>query len=85
MRALVLAASLMALAFAAMAQQPQSPSPDARISGPMMQALQAEINLRDAALKAIQEDAAAREKQWQDWFKEWCGESCAPTKVGEAK
>jgi len=80
MRVLVLAAALAAIGFAAMAQQ--SPTPDPRIAGPMMQALQAELVLRDAALKAMQEDSAKRETQWQDWFKAWCGDGCGSVKVG---
>ncbi len=82
----VLAVSLMVIAFAAMAQQ-QAPSPDARISGPMIQALNAEIALRDAALKAVQEDATKREQEWKDWFKAWCESTpgCAPVKLGESK
>ncbi len=85
-RVLVLAAFLAAVAFAAVAQQ-SIPGPDARVAGPMVQALNAEIALRDAALRAVQEDAAKREQEWKDWFKAWCESmpGCAPVKLGESK
>ncbi len=88
MKTLVLAVALTMVAFAAIAQQqPPLPSPDSRIAGAMVQALNAEIVLRDAALKAVQEDAAKREQEWKDWFKPWCEAmpGCAPVKLGESK
>ncbi len=86
MRILILVAAFAMAAFAAMAQQ-SIPAPDARIAGAMVQALNAEIALRDAALKAVQEDAAKREQEWKDWFKPWCEAmpGCAPVKLGESK
>ncbi len=84
MRALVLAVALVTISFAAVAQQQ---APDARIAGAMVQALNAEIALRDAALRAVQEDATKREQEWKDWFKAWCESTpgCAPVKLGESK
>jgi hypothetical protein len=40
----------------------------------MIHALNAEIALRDAAVKAIQEDAGKREKDLAEWFRGWFGE-----------
>lgn len=44
-------------------------APDPRIAGPMITAMQAEIALRDAAIKAMQEDATKRDAQWAEYSK----------------
>lgn len=67
-RALVVALSIAAALFSgapAFAQQ----APDPRIAGPMITAMQAEIALRDAAIKAMQEDATKRDAQWAEYSK----------------
>lgn len=67
---LILSAVLAALALPAVAQQ-QSPHVDQRLAAPMIQAQSAEIALRDAAIKALQEDAEKREADLSAWFKAW--------------
>lgn len=58
------------IATAAMAQEPLDP----RLTGPMLQALQAEVTLRDAAIKAMREDKEKRDQDLAAWFKGWFGE-----------
>lgn len=65
MRRILIAAAVLALPVAAMAQQ----SIDPRIAAPMVAAQQAEIALRDAAIKAMQQDAAKREAEWAEYAK----------------
>ena len=67
MRSIVFAAVLL-LATPALAQV------DQRIAGPAVQALQAEVALRDAVIHALKEDQAKRDKDLADWFKGWFGE-----------
>jgi hypothetical protein len=47
---------------------------DPRLAPSMVQALQAEINLRDAVLHAMQEDQAKKEADLTEWFKGWFGD-----------
>lgn len=55
--------------------QPQQVDP--RLSGPMMNAMKAQIDLLNAALKAATEDAQTREGEWTEWVKGWFGEKPA--------
>jgi hypothetical protein len=57
------ALALLLLPLAAQAQQP-----DPRISGPMIQALQAQVALQQAMMKAQAEDAEAQKKTLWDWL-----------------
>jgi hypothetical protein len=65
MKAVLLAAVLGLVAVPAHAQQTTDP----RIAGPMIAAMQAEIALRDAAIRAMQEDATKRDAQWAEYSK----------------
>jgi hypothetical protein len=56
---------VLGLTLPALAQQTTDP----RIAGPMIAAMQAEIALRDAAIKAMQEDATKRDAQWAEYSK----------------
>jgi hypothetical protein len=59
---------------AALAAAQENPGVDPRLAYPMIQALQAEVTLRDALLKALKEDQAKREAELAEWFKGWFGE-----------
>ena len=54
------------------AQQPMHIDP--RVVSETVQALQSMINLRSAELRATQQDAEKREKDWVDTFAAWCGD-----------
>lgn len=73
MGTLALAAALMAVPALAQQPQPQERPVDVRIAGPMIRAQAAEIALRDAAMKAMGDDAAKREADLAAWFKAWFG------------
>lgn len=64
MRWVALALAL-ALPVAANAQQP---IPDPRIAGPMIQALQAQVALQQAMMKAQLEDAEAQKATLWEWL-----------------
>jgi hypothetical protein len=51
----------------------QQQSIDPRLAVPMVQALQAEIALRDALLKTEREDQDKRDAALADWFRGWFG------------
>ena len=57
------ALALLLLPLAAQAQQP-----DPRIAGPMIQALQAQVALQQAMMKAQAEDAEAQKKTLWEWM-----------------
>jgi hypothetical protein len=62
-----LAVALLLFALPALAQQPVDP----RLAGPMLQALQAELALRDAIIKAQKEDEDKQKVEMAEWFKAW--------------
>lgn len=79
MRAII--AALLLVATPALAQQPP---PDPRIAGPLIDALRAELALRDAAIKAMQEDVAKREKEWAEYSRPiWDLEKMAAPKANK--
>ncbi len=75
------------LILAALPAMAQQSSIDPRLAGPAVTAMQAEVALREAIIKVLQEDATKREQEWKDWFKAWCEATpgCAPVKLGESK
>jgi hypothetical protein len=72
-RALFLATIAAALAVPVLAQEPITVDP--RLAGPMVQALQAEIALRDAVMKAQREDREKHDAALTEWFKNYFGET----------
>jgi len=56
---------------AVLAGAPQRPTVDPRIAGPLINALQAEVALKDAAIKAMKEDQEKRETDLRTWFEGW--------------
>jgi hypothetical protein len=60
--------ALFFLAFASFRAPSQTVAPDPRIAGPMIQALQAQVALQQAMMKAQAEDAEAQKKTLWDWL-----------------
>jgi hypothetical protein len=54
---------------------------DPRLAGPMVQALQSQIALQAAVIKAKDEDQQKKDADLAEWFKGWFGEK----PVAEAK
>lgn len=74
-RTLSVVTALLALAvpLPVFAQQPQQ-TVDPRIAPQAMMAAQAMIQLRDAEIRAMQEDHAKLTADWGAAFKAWCGD-----------
>jgi hypothetical protein len=72
MKRLALAAALL-FATPALAQQPP-PQIDPRLSGPMVEALQAQVGFQQAVIKAMQEDKGKKDADLAAWFKGWFGD-----------
>jgi len=65
----------MALLIAPALGQTQQGGPiDPRLAPPMIQALQAQLALAQAVLRAYEEDKAKKDADLAKWFKEWFGE-----------
>lgn len=60
------AAALLMRVSAALAQQQQI---DSRIAAPLINTLQAKVQLQDVMIKILEEDAAKREKDWASYSK----------------
>lgn len=61
--------ALVPMVFATPAFAQSQPQVDPRLAAPMVQALRAELALSNAAILAIQEDAAKREAAWAEYSK----------------
>jgi hypothetical protein len=67
MRIFILVAVAVSIGGAALAQTSQPIDP--RVATPAIIALQAELALRDAQIKALMEDMTRREKEWSAYSK----------------